>query len=178
MGKQVNRTELAELHDVSLPTVSAWVRKGCPVIERGGKGKQWIFDSAAVATWREDQAVLSAVGDTDKLDIDEARRRKTAAEAALAELELSKQKGEVAEIELISKVIGEEYAKCRAKLLSIPTRLSPLLMTIDGEGDAGQILEDAITDALSELSSDDLEDFEITETAAAESQTTTETDGQ
>ena len=39
-GVVMNRAEVAALLEVSLPTVDAWVRKGCPVVERGGKGRQ------------------------------------------------------------------------------------------------------------------------------------------
>ena len=50
--KLVNRAELATLFEVSLPTVDAWVRKGCPVVERGGRGREWKFHFAEVFNWR------------------------------------------------------------------------------------------------------------------------------
>jgi phage terminase Nu1 subunit (DNA packaging protein) len=48
----VNRAELASLFEVSLPTVDAWVRKGCPVVERGGRGREWKFHFSEVFNWR------------------------------------------------------------------------------------------------------------------------------
>lgn len=53
----VNRAELATIFEVSLPTVDAWVRKGCPVVERGGRGRDWQFYCPDVFNWR----VLSEV---------------------------------------------------------------------------------------------------------------------
>ena len=36
-GKQVTRQALADVFGVSLPTIDAWVRKGCPFVEKGGQ---------------------------------------------------------------------------------------------------------------------------------------------
>jgi|GEM_PF-1918264 len=51
-----NRTQLAETFGVSLPTIDAWIRKGCPYVEKGGNGKAWQFRLQDVARWREKMA--------------------------------------------------------------------------------------------------------------------------
>lgn len=56
-GVIMNRAELASLYEVSLPTVDTWVRKGCPVVERGSKGNPWKFSSADIFDWRVTTAV-------------------------------------------------------------------------------------------------------------------------
>jgi terminase small subunit / prophage DNA-packing protein len=61
-GVIVNRAELASLYEVSLPTVDAWVRRGCPVIERGSKGREWKFSTADIFDWRVESAVRDAMG--------------------------------------------------------------------------------------------------------------------
>lgn len=43
---------MAGWFEVSLPTVEAWVRKGCPVVQRGSRGVPWVFDLLDVAKWR------------------------------------------------------------------------------------------------------------------------------
>jgi phage terminase Nu1 subunit (DNA packaging protein) len=48
----VNRAELANLFEVSLPTIDAWVRNGCPVVERGGRGREWKFHVPEIFNWR------------------------------------------------------------------------------------------------------------------------------
>lgn len=50
--RKANRAEVAEWFEVSLPTVSAWIRSGCPFIQKGGRGTPWVFDLLAVAEWR------------------------------------------------------------------------------------------------------------------------------
>lgn len=51
MVELVNRQQVASHCEVSLPTVDAWVRKGCPFVTRGSKGTEWQFDLAAVEKW-------------------------------------------------------------------------------------------------------------------------------
>lgn len=54
--RHCNRAELSEYFGVSLVTIDAWVRRGCPYVDRGSRGRPWTFDLAAVVRWREDQA--------------------------------------------------------------------------------------------------------------------------
>jgi phage terminase Nu1 subunit (DNA packaging protein) len=42
---RVNRTELAEVLGVSMPTITAWLGEGMPYVEGGGKGKPFVFDT-------------------------------------------------------------------------------------------------------------------------------------
>jgi len=50
--RRANKAEVAEFFDVSPQAVDGWIRRGCPAVERGGKGKAWVFDLLAVAEWR------------------------------------------------------------------------------------------------------------------------------
>ncbi len=92
-GRIVNRAALAQLCGVTLPTIDAWVRKDCPVVERGGTGKEWRFDSAAVMDWRIAKAVEQAVAGMggDKaggaISKDAADTRRAIAMAIKAEVE-------------------------------------------------------------------------------------------
>lgn len=52
MPEIVNRVEIANRCGVSLPTIDAWVRKGCPYVSRGSKGREWKFDVSAVFVWK------------------------------------------------------------------------------------------------------------------------------
>ncbi len=49
--RKANKAELAEFFDVSIPAIDGWCRRGCPYIQRGAKGMQWVFDIRAVAEW-------------------------------------------------------------------------------------------------------------------------------
>jgi hypothetical protein len=53
MSEITSRNGLAKALGVSLPTIDAWVRRGCPVRKRGGPGKPAEFDVEAVTGWVE-----------------------------------------------------------------------------------------------------------------------------
>lgn len=152
--KSVNKADLAQLMGVSTITIGQWVGKGCPYVQKGGPGKTWVFDVPEVVGWREEQVALQAVGDTKSLDIDEARRRKIAAEAALTELDLSKRRGELVEVEEVAQTVGDDYANLRAKLLSLPVKLAPQAAAITDVTELQSLAESLVHEALEELVSD------------------------
>ena len=47
-----NRAQTAEFFGVALTTIDSWLRQGCPVIEKRGKGKPTVLDLLAVAEWK------------------------------------------------------------------------------------------------------------------------------
>ena len=90
-GRTVNRADLASTFGVGLPTVDAWVRRGAPFVERGRKGREWQFDTAAVIDWRLTNAIADALGgyqgESGNITKDEADRRRAVANAIMAEVE-------------------------------------------------------------------------------------------
>ena len=50
-GVSLNRAEAAMFFGVALTTIDAWIRRGCPVTQRGDRGVPHSLDSAAVARW-------------------------------------------------------------------------------------------------------------------------------
>lgn len=130
-GQIATRAGLAEVFGVALPTVDGWVRNGCPYITKGGRGKQWEFDTADVAGWLRDRAVADATGDqvTDEAEL---RRRKLQAETSKAELELAKAKGEVATIRDFERAQAAVFAEIRTNVMNVPQRVVVQLL---GESD-------------------------------------------
>jgi terminase small subunit / prophage DNA-packing protein len=103
-GKKVNRTDLAEFFGISLSTVDAWVKAGCPFDQRPvNRGKGWVFDTADVMRWREERARMEAGGQDVQDDAALTKRRKLA-ETRLVELELAKAMGEVGSIDAMERV--------------------------------------------------------------------------
>lgn len=126
-GRTVNRTGLAEVFGVALPTVDMWRKDGCPVVSIGGRGKEWEFDTAEVATWLRERDVRAATGDraTDK---DELQRRRLVAETEKAELELAKAKGEVAPLNQVERAVARAFAEVRAGMRNLPQRTVSMLI--------------------------------------------------
>ncbi len=83
---------------------------------------------------------------------DEARTRKTNAEAQIAEIELEKVRGELVPAEDVVSAWNDVLGALKSKLMSIPTKGAPILATEAQAGVCQKILEDLITEALEELS--------------------------
>lgn len=80
-----NRTQAAEHFGVSLVTVTAWIRRGAPVVERGSRGRQWRIDLDAVAAWRDARQTGDSIG-----PLIESRAKRISYEADMAELEFNR----------------------------------------------------------------------------------------
>ena len=93
-GRLLNRAEVAGIFAVSVNTVTTWIERGCPYVERGSNGVEWQFDSAAVIDWRIQRAVenvAASAGDDGTRDTSKARRedadcRRAVANAIVAEI--------------------------------------------------------------------------------------------
>lgn len=154
-GRTVNRTGLAEVFGVALPTVDMWRKDGCPVVTMGGRGKEWEFDTAEVANWLRERDVRAATGDrvTDK---DELQRRKLAAETEKAELELAKAKGEVAPLDQVERAVARAFAEVRAGMRNLPQRTVSMLIGETDErrfksvmmGEIDEVLKSLVTASL------------------------------
>jgi phage terminase Nu1 subunit (DNA packaging protein) len=152
-GQTFSLNETAALLGVTRQSVDRWMKAGCPYVERADPrtGKQWQLSLPDVVAWREKRAVEAAVGDTSKLDLEEAKRRKTAAEAALAELELAKRRGDVVAIADVVAVIGDQFTACRARLLSVAHKTGPLVAPVTDTVECVTLIDQSIREALDEL---------------------------
>ena len=86
---------------------------------------------------------------------DEARTRKVAAEAEIAELELAKIRNDLAIVEDVVKAWRDVLAAMKAKLLAIPTKVGPSLASEDDASLIQLRLEDEIKECLDELATYD-----------------------
>lgn len=155
-GQQCNRGEISEFFGVTPPTVDSWVRAGCPVIQRGSKGVAAIFNTADVSKWLRDKAREEGSG-TSLADESELKRRKLAAEAEKAELELAKAKGEVATIEDFERAQSAMMAAIRANMRNVPGRAVLQLLGCTDEAEFKAKLMDEIDLALVTAAEADLD---------------------
>lgn len=88
--------------------------------------------------------------DDDEPDLEAERVRLTSAQASIAELKLSVERGDVVLIDGVQASWIKRISNCRSKLLSLPNRLAPLLVSCSAERVAASIAEH-INEALTEL---------------------------
>jgi Phage DNA packaging protein Nu1 len=87
--------------------------------------------------------------------IGEARRRRALAQAVLAELAAAKMRGELVPVEEVARVWDRIVANCRARLLAIPSKLTPRLSGLTDRSVIYAALESEIHEALTELNSEE-----------------------
>lgn len=120
MGVKLNRAGLAEHMGISLPTVDRWVKEGMPVVQRGSRGVEWVFDLSEVIRWWGDRKVEAATGATD--DLEEIEKRTARAKMEKAELELAKAKGEVAPVREFERAQARIMAAIRQNVMNVTSR--------------------------------------------------------
>jgi phage terminase Nu1 subunit (DNA packaging protein) len=170
VGQLVKKGDIAAIFGYSLPTVDAWIKEGCPVKTEGGKGKAYQLDTEDVFRWllqREKRpgrpSSRPPEGEVDpetgerKVSLEESTRRKAYADALKAELAFVTAKELVAPVEMIARVVSNEVANARARLLAIPSKLRPeaQVCAID-EDKARRIVakvDDLIREAMNEIKS-------------------------
>lgn len=137
-GQSLNRGECAEFFGVTPPTVDGWVRAGCPV-KKGQRGIASEFNSAEVAAFLREKAREEG-GGTTLADENQLKRRKLAAEAERAELEVAKAKGEVAPVREFERAQAAAMAAIRTNLRNVPGRAVLQLLGCTDENDFKQKL--------------------------------------
>lgn len=165
-GRLVSQIELATLFGVVPLTIKAWERKGMPVHQApDGPGRAGKYNTADIIRWREQQMSAQALGDNRSMEMEEAKRRKTAAEAASAELDLEIKRNNYVPVAEVANVVEAEYSNVRANFLSMPGEIAADLehkTVIEIE----ELLSLKVTEILSALSAEDKyigDDVEIEE---------------
>ena len=156
-GKSVNRTDLAAIFGVSMPTVDRWVVNGMPVVKSGSRGVSAEFNTAECFEWLRNTAVDEATGKVLADDATIERRMKTA-KMVRAELDLEKEKGTLAPIAQMEAAVANVFANLRAKMRIIPSRAYGALVGEDDEGRWKETLMKEIDGALTECSTSHLYD--------------------
>ena len=152
-GNIVSLTQLSGFFAVHRNTVSAWVKRGCPYVQKAdrGRGQEWQFSTAEVAQWRTDQAVHDLVGDTTDVDKEELQKRKLAAETTIAEIDAATKRGEVADLVEIEKQWTNTLIELRSRLRQLPARVAPQIIGVKNLGEVKEILLDEIDETLTTL---------------------------
>lgn len=153
MGRIVNKAELAEIIGISLKGVDEMIRRGMPLVSRGGEGRGASFqiDVSDVMKWQVSQATKDVSDKLEAINIDEARLRKVAAEAALAELDLALKRGDAVSLTAVAKMWAGMVTAFKYRCLSIPAKLAPVLVAETDLVVARGMLEREIHEALDEL---------------------------
>lgn len=102
-------------------------------------------------TWYYDYLVQKGRTQAAPRSIDEARRRKEAAEAEMSELELAKARQELVVVEDFRTAVAEAFGRVRAKILNLPPRLAGVVVGVNTKPEALARIEPLVLEILAEL---------------------------
>lgn len=154
MGVKLNRSGLAEHMGVSLPTIDRWAKDGMPVVTKGGRGIEWVFDLGDVIRWYAQRQAEAAGGAVD--DLAEIEKRTARAKMETAELALAEARKLVAPIREFERAQAAVFAEIRTNVMNVPQRVVVQLLGCTDEVEFKQKLRAELTLALEAAANADL----------------------
>jgi hypothetical protein len=122
---------------------------GCPRRSDGKGG--WLYEWPAFNRFVRETLARDAAAAASPGDLDEAKLRKLAAEAELAELALGKERGQLVEVSRYEREMGRAFARVRSRLLSLPVRAAPDVLGLKDERGIETVLDRYVLEILAEL---------------------------
>jgi terminase small subunit / prophage DNA-packing protein len=150
MGEKVNKQRLQAILGKDHKTLLKWQKEGMPIHKEGARGKSHTFDTEVVIDW-----LIARASGKDQLE--QARIRLTIAQAMKAELEIEEYLGNLINLDKMKHLWAGVLASCRARILSLPSRLAPVVATHRDPKKIEKVLKEACDEALTDLANYDPE---------------------
>jgi len=150
----VTNSEAARRLGMTPVSIGQWAAKpGCPTNGVGAKRRLVWPD---FPKWRDQELARQIRAEAKEsarpADLEEAKARKMAAEAELAELELAKARGDLITVDDAVKGAEKLFERLRARLIAVPGKEAHRFVGIKRLPQANKALRDVVDSALVELS--------------------------
>jgi hypothetical protein len=132
------------------PTQIARERKDGMPHEPSNGSTPMRFPWPACRVWRDEHIRAKAEASAAKAAAD-PKRRKLAAQADLAELELAKRRAELMTVAQYTRLVADTFGRVRAILLAMPPRLAAAGVGHQNERDAQAALDPLVYEVIDEL---------------------------
>ena len=148
--KEVTQTELCKILGLSRQSIWDYTQKG--IFKKLPNGKYNAADCINAYIKYKTQKFEEKI---QRMESEEAERRKKIAEARLKELELAEREEKLVDVDKVKDIWIKHITNTKQKLLSLPGKAAPLVYQADNINEIQQILHDIIIEALEELSNGD-----------------------
>jgi phage terminase Nu1 subunit (DNA packaging protein) len=160
----VKQVEYAQLRGVDRSTVTLWKRQGYLVLTEDGRVDVKASDrklAARPVSYRggitnrakgEAGAAAPVISEEEQLSLAEAQRVKEEFLARRAKLAYERESGRLFEIEPAAAMIASEFANIRNAALGLGTSLAPQLILCKTAAEMKAIVDDGVTQLLTDLS--------------------------
>ena len=142
----VTKKQIADLFRIHVNTVDGWIRAGLP---HRKDGRIYLFDLGDTIAWHH-QFVSSTPDDLPSRV--EAQRRKEYYQSELKRLQFETAEGLLLNKERLIQIWHVLVGTMRTRLLSMPSKLTPMLFGCHGKPEIFVCLKTAVDEALNELS--------------------------
>lgn len=158
VGKAVRRGVLPKLPDGTIDPAlvgTGW-RPGNrqAIAARTSVSAEEVVGVARGVDWATLRAAERRVKEGELLSIPEAEVLKENYLARLRQLEYEQKAGALVPSDMVTKLVGSEYAKVRTRLMAIPSERAPMLHQCKTVPELQDALTSAIIEALEELAAD------------------------
>ena len=150
MATSFNITAIAKLLKLTERRVQQLAKDD--IIPKAERGK---YDLISSVHGYIDFLKAKAGGDFTAEDVIKNKNKLMKAKAEIAEIEKMKATGELIPKEEVKRTWLELVLKVKQKLLSIPNKVAPVVVTVNSINEIKLILQDKIYEALYEISSDE-----------------------
>ncbi len=147
---KVNRVDIAKVMAVSKTCIDNWINEGMPFVTRGGRGKQWEFDTKEVIDW-----YMTRGNEGD--DAEQLKLRKLKAETELAEIKAMTEAELLVPLDESEQHWTSSVLEFKSYILQMPSRVSSQLLGVRDESEIKEILIDAINESLEIFSATEFE---------------------
>ena len=151
---ELNKSGLAEALNVSVQSIDAWIRRGCPYKEQGGRGVSWVFVLADVVAWMDERNTGESADLTKERALLAREQRKKAT------LERKKLEDELVPAELVEMTWSAMIGAMRARMLALPSRMAPVVAGMTNTFDIEAAIRDEVYVALDELADSTPDDID------------------
>lgn len=117
----VGRQKMAQIVDVTVPGLVRMEERGLPLVRKGRGG--YVYDLKAVIAWLKEDQKRQLLSSTDGESVKELVARRAMAETRMAEIELAKLEGSLADVELLRRGLDGVMVNQRTILLSLPSQI-------------------------------------------------------
>lgn len=146
MGEILNKQRLSKILGKSERTLTEWQKEGMPIETQGERGQSNTYDTEKVIDW------MLTRSNSNAKRLEEANLRIALSNAELAEIRVQEKREELIPLDKMKYMWANVLATFRARVLSMPTRLTPIIITHKDPKKIERLLKDACHEALNELS--------------------------
>lgn len=147
----VSSTTLANILNLSTRRIRQLADEG--LFKKSERGKYNLVDNIhSYITYIKTNSEAKDIENDTELDLDEERAKLEKVKRLQAELKLAAMKGTMHESKDVERVMNDMLTNFRSKLLSLPSKVAPLLIAIDDIAEIQDKLQKEIYEVLEELS--------------------------